>query len=169
MREDPSLPDWLTGLTREEARDGTLRPQEARARDLQDRLSRPQAARDLSWLDEVVGNTADHPDSSVNPATSPPRAFARAPQPRVTRETALRGRKTRVSSPPAAQPARAGTSRPQDTAPPVTTRVSSPPPAAGAGSNMLERFAFRRLPAWWQSLTERRQRTGTPPPAWLRE
>ena len=183
MQEDPSLPDWLTGLTHEEARASTPWPQDARARDPQDRLSwpqdaragtlrpqdavmlppetgaRPQEARDLSWLDEVAGTAADHPAPSVNPATAQPRAFAHSHKPRVTR----------VSSSPAAQPARAGTSRPQDTATPISMQVSSPPPATGLRSGMLGRFAFRRLPAWWQSLAERRQRAGAPQPDWLRE
>ncbi len=188
MQEDPSLPDWLTGLTREEARASTLRPQDARAGTSQpqdarastlrpqdavmlppETGARPQEARDLSWLDEVAGTAADHPAPSVNPATAQPRAFAHSHKPRVTR----------VSSSPAAQEARAGTLRPQEaragilrpqnTATPISMQVSSPPPATGLRSGMLGRFAFRRLPAWWQSLAERRQRAGAPQPDWLRE
>ena len=188
MQEDPSLPDWLTGLTREEARASTPWPQDARAstpwpQDAragtlrpQDAVmlppetgARPQEARDLSWLDEVAGTAADHPAPSVNPATAQPRAFAHSHKPRVAR----------VSSSPAAQDARAGTSRPQDaragtsrpqdTATPISMQVSSPPPATGLRSGMLGRFAFRRLPAWWQSLSERRPRAGAPQPDWLRE
>ena len=188
MQEDPSLPDWLTGLTREEARASTPWPQKARASTPwpqkaragtlrpQDAVmlppetgARPQEARDLSWLDEVAGTAADHPAPSVNPATAQPRAFAHSHKPRVAR----------VSSSPVAQEARAGILRPQearagilrpqDTAPPISMQVSSPPPAAGLESSPMGQFAFRRLPAWWQSLAERRQRAGAPQPDWLRE
>ena len=188
MQEDSSLPDWLTGLTREETRASTPWPQDARAGTLrpQDAVmlppetgARPQEARDLSWLDEVAGTAADHPAPSVNPATAQPRAFAHSHKPRVARVSSspvaqearagtLRPQEARAGT-LRPQEARAGTSRPQDTATPISMQVSSPPPAAGLGSGMLGRFAFRRLPAWWQSLAERRQRAGAPQPDWLRE
>ncbi len=164
MQEDPSLPDWLTGLTREEARASTPWPQDAVMLP-PETGARPQEARDLSWLDEVAGTAADHPAPSVNPATAQPRAFAHSHKPRVARVSSSPARASTLRP----QEARAGTSRPQDTATPISMQVSSPPPATGLRSGMLGRFAFRRLPAWWQSLAERRQRAGAPQPDWLRE
>lgn len=145
MRENHSLPDWLTGRTEEDERAQQLLQQQALPSSAQE--TPPGSSDDLAWLDEFLPAAPTADEGNAPPLLSP-----RNQPPRITRISSHNALATRT--------------------PLIPSTVSAPPPPTA--NQHLARYSFRNRPAWWQTLDERERSSHSKHPrgvlpAWMRE